>query len=618
MDFSELIFQDLLFDDDRTRVIAWMGSCDEIKNQGVQISILLYALKDHSRKTFKGDIGDLELSTRTTRKIDAGLLSLLRVGQLVKKGLIVGVARQFLQPLSLRISIQKHHQFRVDPIKEFYSRTDDYRGVKMPGYAFPLILFHSSKMIVLRKGIELGASASYDLVLIPCTEAFSFYFASSANLAQLLASGGLVTAQRNDLYNEALLTSPEEIENGTIPILKLRKSVLDCDAETVSKIAYTVPGRAAALAVANHIRTPGSDGQSHMKCFFPFSGQSVLGLCGKDIACAQFDSKKIFLAYNILSCTGEYPLRNVKFFRDNDSTPGEGGEEVEKDIGGARPNDATEKRPLRITSASGKDPDLEKLYITKSREGFSFRITCTKLTKEEQKTRGSFFKPDKPTSIGTTAPGNDPGSGAGALSTRATEPSDATPDQTDRVTRSVDEYENHFNLLIEKIRSVKGCSIETLTDGDSPYLSFRPDKYREENPIEFSTRSKSYRFATNGFYKLTPFVKRSWQGKRMSIAVIVSKENKNAFLLLDVLKNKSEKERSGYPIFACISNHPSVPIDRDLVEKILEAFALNKGVELKGSQFKELQRAYINHYIPDVEKTFRSLQKFLNKSGLML
>jgi hypothetical protein len=632
---GELVFKDLgTSDSDQIWFIAWIGSLKTpILRGSAKISVLLYPLKSSvSKSDFTGHPNQLEFRKFKISEIDVGYLTLIRTGQLIRKDKIIVQSDSYFSKIKFKVSFEKNHDFKVMPIENFFlniSQTEkDDQIIKYKVYDFPLIIFHKSLVLCLRKGIE--QFSNYDYIIIPCTEQIGFYFCTSDNLAQELFTGGLHHSP-NTLFNEKYHVSEYRINSGAIHYVHLRFRIPDEDHKIVGRIAYSSEAMRAAKAIYNSMRK-GSINKSYLNpiTYFPFSGDSDLTVCGRKIQAngldKQYSEKSIFLVYNIRSCSGKFPFERIDYFRENSGEAGETDNDNPPPSGWGGKNDSNYKnnQDKHAKSGGSHNKGLQKLDKTEFDQRFLHKVVSEKLKKGQQVTQNSsgFLPPAGPTDNFTTDPESEGESNEGQLDiqidTNRYEGKEKEKEKKQKVVRSKDKYEEHFVQLIKMFEDSLECTVNYFSEDKSNYVYFEPEEYWKNDPINFNKRNLSYKWATGGFMKVMER-RKEWLGQRVAMAVLVTEKKSNKkFILLDAFKTETEKSKPGLQIL-CLYNHDHVThLTLTKVKQILKICAVKRRVWLD-NEVKELERGYFNHYIDHgVETTYNSIRIFLKKFGFTL
>jgi hypothetical protein len=628
---SDLVFKNLkAIGKDKILYLAWIGSVDHIAgSRTAHIKVLLYPLKSNSIKNFKGNISELEYWDYREAAIDVGYLPILRLGQLIKDGRVIGSVESYLPKKVFNVQFSPDHKFQLLPIEEFYLKITERsitardekgqiikKNIKTKEYNFPLIKFHKSEVICLRNGLE--QASEYDLILFPCIETIQFYFCTSDNLSQELFTGGLVH-ESNTIFSPKYVVPDTKLNDGFVHHIRLRDRIPDHDHLVVGRIAYSREAMRAAIAIYNPIRAAGINKQIddnitiNPVCFFPFNGESVISVQGREIEANgyqdEYKGKKIFLAFNILDCTGRFPFEKIFHSRDNDGTEGDSdGEQKSNWPEPGNNNDKNEKdthdKEPGANSGLSHNKNSKRLSVTQIGNRFLHKVESEKIKigkRNDLDGKPIFIPPAVETDEFNTSPEADDESSSGGLDIIVEPAKDfggkknIEEDKKAQVIRAKDRYEKHFHEVVKLFIKTGLCDSEPFSEDDSGYIYFEPSLYLTDNPQKFTSKSLSYKWSTGGYLKDSKGKKR-WTGCRSAVAVLITeKESKKQFILVDILKTENEEKKPGYPIL-CLHSSETEHMTLPFLKKVLMACAENGGVSLLNHQMKVFEREYIYHY----------------------
>lgn len=653
---SDLVFKNLkAIGKDKILYVAWIGNVDHIAgSRTADIKVLLYPLKSNSIKNFKGNISELEYWDYREATIDVGYLTILRLGQLVKDGRVIGKVDSYLPKKIFNVQFNPNHKFQVLPIEEFYLNITERiinakdeqgetvkKSVNNKEYNFPLIKFHKSEVICLRNDLE--QISEYDLILFPCIETIQFYFCVSDNLSQELFTGGLVH-ESNTIFSPKYVVPEAKLNEGFAHHIRLRERIPDDDHLVVGRIAYSRDAMRAAMAIYNPIRAGGINKKIDENitinpvCFFPFNGESTISVHGREIEANgpqdEYKGKKIFLVFNILDCTGRFPFEKIFHSRDNDGTEGDSDGQQKSNWSEPSNNndkdgkDTDDKEPS-ANSGSSHNKNSKRLSITEVANRFLHKVESEKIKigkRNDVDGKPIFVPPAVEADEFNTSPETDDESGSGGLDI-SVEPDEKDSEEEKnikeekkaQVIRAKDRYEKHFQEVVKLFIKTGLCDSEPFSEDDLGYIYFEPSRYLTDNPQKFTSKSLSYKWSTGGYLKVSEGKKR-WTGCRSAVAVLITeKESKKQFILVDILKTENEEKKPGYPIL-CLHSSEREHMTLPFLKKVLKACAENGGVSLLNHQMKEFEREYVYHYFDHGEITTHNsiITLFLQKLGFSL
>ncbi len=215
----------------------------------------------------------------------------------------------------------------------------------------------------------------FDKLVIPCSEMFRFYFATSQSLTEKIIFGEVQKFTNKNIVNDLVMFIDQKTNEERTKIIDdklfitLRKSIPDSDAWTLSRII----GEDIAFKEACNIHKTLSFAQMkgytlYLKMGFPFNGETNLKVQGKIISLD--NKKKAFLAFRLLHCTKEFPFENI--IVDREIIKGLGKDEQgDKEI--TWNNKKAEKdKNSKITSSIESDKSIEAELPTIQENRFEF------------------------------------------------------------------------------------------------------------------------------------------------------------------------------------------------------------------------------------------------------
>ncbi len=607
-----------------TWFIAWIGSVNESISLGsAKIDVLLYPLVGNIKGKFDGSLSQLDLKGFKIKSIEVGLLALISPGQLIYKDKIISDASKYQSISDFTIDISKDYVFLTRPVKDFSINTRDREnesGDKYQIYTmdFPLVKNQNSKCLCIPR--EIHRSEKYDFVVIPCIELVRFYFCTSDRMAQALFTGGLHD-DKNELFDKKFITSVNEIEEGKTPHVTLELRTLESDAHVIGRIAYSQEAMKAARSVYNVIRVEKMNNKFiNPTCSFPFSGKSDLRVCGKAIKALgkddEFKDKKIFLVYNILTCSGSFPFKELDYNKKYSSEQGENkdDENLKKSgwNGNGRSQDDGDDKDPKLKSDEPGNSNPKRISIQELQTRFTNLPPVRKVKKEFQVSKADnsgLPEPPEPSSYTTNLEtGNNPEVGKASIST--IQPRDTKPDNpklNEQTLHTQDEYEEYFRGLVEKFENAGKLSVDYISDDGSGYMHFYPNEFLN-NP----SKEENFKWACE---KYTPKIK--WNGKRPSLVVRLRDESiKKEFLLFDWVKRKTEAT-GGKILFLHTSDFSNISFH--MITEVLKTCASNPRVWLHDYQMRELERELFCHYFDNgVDTVFEPLARLLNGNGFKI
>jgi|GEM_PF-6123398 len=616
--------------------IAWIGDLEISKNGNTpKIKVLLYPIPDSiDINNFKAQNSQLTLSESKTIFIDVGLIPLFSMGSILEKDVIIKQPEEFLNKTLVKLKAIDPSKLLIKPIRDFILKMGEKENEQKkiytyPVYDFPLVRFRDTNMICLSKDILVDSK--YDLIIIPCNEIVRFYFCNSDNITQELHTGGLKDPNR--IFDPTRIRSKQEIEKNGYYILLRRNIPLD-DFPIAGRIAYSEEAMAAAKLIYSSIQESSlNSGKSiNVKSFFPFSSGSNLEVTGREIRAKginnEYFGKKIFLVYNLITCTGKWPFNEIEYSKEESNEQG-----LNKDD----PNLPIYKRELNhqrilnngeIETGSNepKNFNSQRILTKQFRDRFQNLPNGKKTEKIfQQSKRESNYPPSlidpKNYSVGTETSNNETtGQLDIQIENKKPKLKDEEFNKTEifgnlQIAKTTDEYEGYFRELVSLIKIKNNCEAHYLSDEGNEYMHFHPKSLKNN--------AKQFKWAS-GDYDSKKMV---WIGKRKAIVCHIRINSSHSFLLFDWLKTPNEDKQSGGKILCLFHEHLGIfePI-LETVKKILDNCSNNNRVWLLEGQYKEFERKTFKHYFEKnnqtnnyrVETSYNSLVEFLNKFNINL
>ncbi|MBI3218552.1 MAG: hypothetical protein HYZ44_03500 [Bacteroidetes bacterium] len=599
-------------------LIGWSGDMKEIISFGsALVNLLIYPIKDEiPLNQFRAHISQLNLGGFRRVQVDVGYTPVYSIGSIIENDTVIARPKQFMPIQKVEVNLDYNNNLTLS-IKEFHltqkSRINDDGIIQtLFNYDFPLIMFHDAKVQVLRKGIE--QDSNYDFIIVPCQEVFRFYFGGSDDISQELYLGGLHDPA-NRIYDPRYITPKSEIDNGVKPFIYLRTRIPDTDIKIVARIAYSDIGFKAAKSVYNSVQLAKMNKQQiYPDCKFPFEGKAELKICGTEIKANGFDNKftnkKIFLVYNIISCSGPFPYSEIEYDRENSNLIDPNSKD---DLPNSKWNNNGSGNGTNPSLGSGKPKNYnaKKISITVTDHRFLNAPNAVKKKRSEQTSRSqpeNKFPPTTEPDDFTVCPvaGDEPSTGDADIKTK--EPKEPKENGDTKEIRSVDEYEQHFREVISMFDRTGLFIIEKFSSNESDYVRF--------NPLKFSPFSENYKWCSAEYSRK----RGSWIGERSAISVrITERKGDKSFMLLDWIKTKNEKSQTGGKIL-CLYYHDASRLNSNLVRKVLHCCATNIRVWLTDEQMNSEEElagfkyTCVNHYFKNgASTTFYSISDFLKQ-----
>lgn len=317
------------------------------------------------------------LNKETTKPIPIGigLIPLLHLGSLWKDGKMVA-------PLSQDEAKCETFPINISPETVKLIRIRDL--YETGGYEFSKFRW-SYCLAVKVKNNPHG-------LIIPCSELFRFYFATSQALTQKLIFGQALYLKDIEKINELVMFLDQDTKKRrTGPtedgfLITLRKILPDSDAWTLSRILGDPIALREACNIHKAISAANMNNTGlYFKLGFPFIGTTKLKVQGKITRNDNGDSH--FLALRILNCTHPFPYEKVIVDRELKGTSGS------KEQGDAAFNWNSQKRngssqssgkKPNITSNSESNVDIERRRVIVPETRFSFLVGRNLIHEEKE------------------------------------------------------------------------------------------------------------------------------------------------------------------------------------------------------------------------------------------
>lgn len=182
-------------------------------------------------------------------------------------------------------------------------------------------------------GEVLGGTTEPAAVFIPELELIRFYYATSEQMAKMIFRGDFGHEGLSEKVFNMLHEGPVyDLKSGVARfVYRLGFSLVDVP--VLARIlfdggwdAMTGIRRPAKQAIRERINSAGTVSISHPRTLFPFRGQTTLELAGSYWKLKEND-QRVFLVHRILSCSGPFPFRGVRYCEE----VGPGGESAGSD-----------------------------------------------------------------------------------------------------------------------------------------------------------------------------------------------------------------------------------------------------------------------------------------------
>jgi len=316
-------------DDDRIWRIEWLRAIEQndlVPSEPLIQVVIAPLLPDFQNaienkvecdSTKKYYYGTKDVGKHQTIKIGTGLLPLIKIGSLWKKGRCV----------LTNVAPQKTLSLNITPDNIQYIKAGNKETLPEPisgrNETFTIAPFHHNVSI---KGLSTNCVAINYLddplgIIIPIPVLISFYYCTSSNLSRAVFNGDF----QHDLDS---LVNTEKCcidEGENICSLVLRQHMHDSEGWIISRILNSPEAAKGVSMVHDSLMAQMADfdyQSLHPKSQFPFTGKTDLTVRCKPIK-SQIRDEWRFLVYSIEKCTAPFPFPRLEVDRDNDNRQGD-------------------------------------------------------------------------------------------------------------------------------------------------------------------------------------------------------------------------------------------------------------------------------------------------------
>ncbi len=230
-------------------------------------------------------------SSRVKRWVEVGLFPILKIGSLWESRKYVG--DDFYSKIDCTLNFKDNARIIC-------------AGHELPGIGY---LIPASKYKVGNEWLDskcLLIKSNDVTVVLPCSEIIRFYYAHSSYIIKSIFSGCF---SRNMICN----LKESKIDAGTAYI-QIRSRIPDIVAPTIGRLIFSDYAMTCAQNIHKSIiKNKVNSGNSWIEAVPPLENKTRIELQGVKL------SANAFLGLRILSCSHEFPFRNLIFTRDNDA-----------------------------------------------------------------------------------------------------------------------------------------------------------------------------------------------------------------------------------------------------------------------------------------------------------
>lgn len=368
---------DLTNNDNNYWRVDWFGYLHYTNKYGERLSeplidIYLSTFKEHPTSSSLNYKQSTDYSDSKIVLVPISYLLIIRLGDVWHKGQ--------LYPLN-------HHKNMIEKFSNVkicnYTTETIVAGAKSSkGKYYIPYTYHPYHNQATQSYCEAVKLPSGHIAIFPHYVILQAYFSASQYVFQQLFKFGL---QLDSIFDP----SESYIDSDKNAFILLKNKTHDHAASQVARIAFDPKAKSVASNISLNLAAQKRNGQPRrLKAGFPFEDQTIdLNVYGK--WCPLDSKRKVFIVFNILDCSAEYPFDDLRYFRDN---PGDKAKENSAPQGAEHKTYSRKATPkidkqdqLNLSPQEQPSDQIEQLLLN-NRRGTRFSdLNKKKIIKQRQK-----------------------------------------------------------------------------------------------------------------------------------------------------------------------------------------------------------------------------------------